>query len=259
MISLASMCGRYAITTPIEAMREIFDAVGGPEFQPRYNHAPTLMAPVVKTVPIFDKGERTGHRRVIDLARWGLVPSWAKSVDIGNHTINARSDTVREKPSYRGAFRHHRCLVPADGFYEWTTATAEKGGGRKQPVWIAPDQLAGFAEPLFAFAGLFDIWHSLDGTELHSYTIVTTDASPSLANYHHRMPVILDRAGWETWMTGTPAEAAALMRPHDGPFRVHPVSTAVNNVRNDGPRLIEKVDNPDAPPPKPKPVQGSLF
>jgi len=253
------MCGRYQITTPAEAMRQLFEAEGGPEWggadlPPRYNHAPSLMAPIVKTVPVFEQGAPVGTKRVMDLARWGLVPSWAKSVDIGNHTINARADTAREKPSFRGAFRHHRCLVPADGFYEWAQMA-----GRKQPVWIGPDPAAGFPEPMFAFAGLFDVWHSPDGTELHSYTILTTEASPTLDRYHHRMPVILDRDAWEGWMTGEADLAHGLLRPHDGPFRVHPVSTAVNNVRNEGPHLIEAVETSDAPPPKPKPQQGSLF
>ena len=246
------MCGRYAITLPEEAMREVFGAENPIAYDKRFNHAPSLMAPVIKSVPHYEDGERTRSKRVIDLARWGLVPSWAKSMDIGNHTINARSESVQHKPSFRGAFRHHRCLVPADGFYEWATLS-----GRKTPIWIAPNQQRGFPEPVFAFAGLFDIWHSPDGTELHSYTIVTTDASPAMSSFHHRMPVILPRESWDTWLTGQAKDAGPLMRAHDGPFTVHPVSTMVNNVRNEGPELILPVDATDAPPPKP--VQTSLF
>jgi len=237
------MCGRYSITTAPEAMRRLFDVDTALNLEPRWNMAPTQAAPVIKLMD--------GGRRALAMMRWGLVPSWAKDIDIGARMINARSETVTEKPTFRGAYRYRRCVVPADGFYEWRTE-----GGVKQPYRVVRRDRAPFA-----FAGLWELWEGTgEGSALETFTILTTDANEAIAHIHHRMPVMLfEKDAFATWMEAEPKEAGQLMLPCDpGLIEAYPVDRRVGNVRNDDPGLAEPVEvAPPAAPPKP--AQGSLF
>lgn len=241
------MCGRYSITTAPEALRRLFRFDDFPNLQPRWNVAPMQVAPVVRAVD--------GARR-IDLVRWGLVPSWAKDDAGAARMINARSETVAEKPAFRAAFRARRCLVPADGFYEWRTM-----GHGKQPYRVTRADGAPFA-----FAGLWERWSPKDTADgelpqLETFTILTTEANEAIREIHHRMPVILADTDHEAWVSGTVDEAAALLRPLPAEAtRAFPVSTRVGNVRNDDAELLAPIDLPEeAPAVAPPPRQGSLF
>lgn len=230
------MCGRYSLTTAPEAMRRLFEFENLPNLAPRYNIAPTQLAPVVR------RRDGGGARELV-LLRWGLIPSWAKDASGGAKMINARSETAAEKPAFRAAFRARRCLVPADGFYEWRTED-----GRKQPFRI------GFrGGGAFAFAGLWETWAVRDGPEagttVESYTILTTAANDKLRPIHDRMPVILPPADWDAWLdpaTAVPA-AQALLRPHPPePMAFYRVSIRVNSVRNDDADCIAPLNSPPA-------------
>lgn len=241
------MCGRYSITTDPEAMRRIFRIDTLLNLQPRWNVAPTQEVPVVRSGDPKREGGRGG--RELHIMRWGLVPFWAKDIGIGAKMINARAETVTEKPAFRGAFKYRRCLVPADGFYEWKTEA-----GRKQPWRIVRRDRAPFA-----FAGLWELWEGTgEGSALETFTIVTTDANEAVRDIHHRMPVMLfDDAQFETWLTAEPKVAAGLMAPCDpAAIEAYRVDPKVGNVRNDDPSLVEPV----TPAPRPAmPVQGSLL
>lgn len=222
------MCGRYTLTTPEGDLVEVF---GVPalafDWEPRYNIAPTQVVPVVAE---DDEGRRMG------LLRWGLVPYWADDPSIGNRMINARSETVAEKPAFREAFRRRRCLVPADGFYEWE----KREGAGKVPHWIHRAD----RRP-FAFAGLWERWRAPEGDPLHTFTILTTEASPSLRRIHPRMPVILPEAGWSTWLDreADGETLLELLRPFpDGELSEHPVSTRVNTPAEDDAGLVEPAE-----------------
>ncbi len=221
------MCGRYVITTPLEAIREAFgiaaDDVVRPDAAARYNVAPTQEVPIVRR-------RADGTSRELALARWGLVPHWAKEPSIGNRLINARGDSVATKPAFRDAFARRRCLVVADGFYEW-----RKDPGGKQPFVFRPAD----GRPL-AFAGLWSLWRPSDGEPLHTCTIITTDANATVAPVHDRMPAILEPQDHDAWLAAPAAEALPLIRPLAADRLVGtPISRRVNNVRNDGPQLIE--------------------
>lgn len=207
------MCGRYSITTPLEAMCQLFDVESGLNLRPRYNVAPTQEVPVVRAA---DGG------RELTTMHWGLVPFWAKDRSVAAKMINARAETVAERPAYRQAFRSRRCLIPADGFYEWRTE-----GKAKQPWRLR------FADGApFAFAGLWEHWKGSD-SELTSCTILTTTANEALRPIHPRMPVILPRTAYERWLA---EPDAGLLQPWGGaPLTAYRVSRDVNNVRNDGP------------------------
>ncbi len=233
------MCGRYSLTTPVEAMARVFGFPGPwPNLPPRYNIAPTQTVPVLRAA--------AGGGVELAQVRWGLVPSWAKDPSAGARMINARAETVAGKPAFRAAFRRRRCLVPADGFYEWRKTP----DGRRQPWRIArPDGAP------FAFAGLWERWEkAADGTPLETCTIVTTAANDVLRPIHPRMPVILDPADFAAWLDPAtpPGAAAALLRPAPNAWLVAvPVSTRVNDVRHDDPGCIEPLAGPvDAPPPR---------
>jgi putative SOS response-associated peptidase YedK len=224
------MCGRYSLTTPAEAMRRLFGFAGPlPNLPARYNIAPTQLVPIVRL-------DRSSARELKSV-RWGLIPFWAKDAAIGNRLINARAEGLAEKPSFRAAFRARRCLVPADGFYEWQ---ATPHGKRPYRIGLAggpPEAL-----PLFAFAGLWEHWEKAqDGVPVESCTIVTTEANELLRLIHERMPVILapeDYAGWLDPATPAPA-ALALLKPYPAAaMRAYPVSTRVNSVRFDDARCI---------------------
>ena len=221
------MCGRYSLTTPAEAMVALFEAGPLEGFRPRYNVAPTQSMPVVRI-------GAAGGREWAWL-RWGLVPSWAKDPAIGNRMINARSESVADKPAFRAALRRRRCLVPADGFYEWQAERA----GAKQPWRIT---LADGGP--FAFAGLWERWQPGEGEALETYTILTTRASPSLEAIHPRMPVILAPAHYDVWLgAGAPADARLiepLLAPYpDELLGAVPVARRVNDPRHDDAGCLE--------------------
>lgn len=218
------MCGRYTLTTPTEALRQAFGLVDLPvALRPRWNIAPSQHCLVITS----HEGVRRG-----ELMRWGLVPSWAKDPAVGNRMINARAETVAEKPSFRAAFRRRRCLVPADGFYEWKVE-----GKKKVPSYVRERN----GRP-FAIAGLWECWKEPEGDELHSFTIVTTEPNATMAPIHDRMPAILtDDAcrGWLGEVERSPDELRALLCPYsDDALETFEVSTRVNSPRNDDAQCI---------------------
>lgn len=237
------MCGRYSLTTPVEALRGLFGFDARPNLAPRYNIAPTQ--PVAALLWNAEAGARQ-----FAMLRWGLIPSWAKDPAIGARMINARAETVADKPAFRTAFRRRRCLVLADGFYEWKKAD----DGPKQPWRITCADVAAFA-----FAGLWERWDSPDGDTVESCTIVTTNAAPAIGHIHPRMPVILPRGALETWLAGDAAAAGPLLHPYEGELAAYPVSRRVNNVRNDDAELIEPVSLEASPNASDKTAQGKLF
>ena len=212
------MCGRYTLTTK-DFSKHYGVTQGELEFSPSYNVAPTQAVPVVL--------ERGGGRTVTP-ARWGLVPSWTRDLNqMKANLFNARSETAHEKASFKGPLRYKRAIVPADGFYEW-----KREAGRKTPHYI---QLGG-GEPI-GFAGLYDLWRD----ELLSCTILTTSPNDLMATLHDRMPVILSPADYDRWLdpgVTDPDAVRDLLRPYAGEMQARPVSSAVNNARNDGPGLV---------------------
>jgi putative SOS response-associated peptidase YedK len=220
------MCGRYVITSPPEALRRAFVYAEQPNFPPRYNIAPTQPIPVVT----FEDGAR--HFR---LMRWGLIPSWVKDPKTFSLLINARAESVTAKPAFRTAMRRRRCLVPADGFYEWQGVA-----GAKRPFFIHPR-----AGGPIAFAGLFETWVGPNGEELDTVAIITTDATPDLAVLHDRMPVVIPPEAFDLWLDTARVDAATaaamLVPPRRGFFVFHEVSRAVNRAANDDAMLIAPV------------------
>lgn len=242
------MCGRFVSSSSADDIAAYFDvdqvSEQALEHSPNYNTAPTTDVFVVYS---------DGSTRKLDTFHWGLVPSWAKDIKIGNRLINARAETVAEKPSFRSAFKKRRCILPADGFYEWNKP---EGAKRKQPWYIhRPD-----GEP-YAFAGLWEEWTGTlpsaadeetageggAGREftVRSSTIITGDANEKMAELHNRMPVILPASAWSEWLDPhtDPARLKKLLVPApESLITFHPVSTEVNNVRNKGERLLDAVD-----------------
>jgi putative SOS response-associated peptidase YedK len=219
------MCGRYAAFLPAEAIVALFRTEGPvPNWAPTWNMAPTRDAPVVRLHP------ETKARR-LDLLRWGLLPHWAKDAKSVRQPINARSETVASAPMFRDAFKHRRCLVPADLFYEWQAVN-----GTKLPWAIARAD----GQPM-VFAGLWEGWRGSDGTVIRSFTIVTTSANEALRPLHERMPVVLEPADWPLWLGETGGNPCEPMRPSGAAFRTWRIGTAVNNVRNDTAQLLEPV------------------
>jgi len=220
------MCGRYVLTAPGEVLAELFELPAPVELAARYNIAPTQAVPIVRA-----SGEGA---RELAFAQWGLVPHWAKERAIGNRLINARGETLAEKPSYRDAFKRRRCLIPATGFYEW-----KKLDGAKQPYLLRLRD----GGP-FGFAGLWSAWRDREsGETLESCAIVTTSPNPLAATVHDRMPVILPRERHALWLdagTTDPATLSPLLVPYpEEEMEAFPVSTRVNNPRNDDPSLVE--------------------
>jgi len=226
------MCGRYFLTRPPAALARLFRTVDPvPNHPPRFNVAPTQESLVVRRNP------ETGARH-LDLLRWGLVPLWAKEASIGARMINARAETLSEKPAYRDAYAKRRCLVPIDGFYEWAALPGQR---RKQPYAVA---LAD-GSPM-VLAGLWERWRGPDGSVLRSFTVVTCPATPRLAPLHERMPVVLPEAAWPLWLGETEGDPASVLAPMDGAeFRIWPVSVRVNAVREDDRGLLDR--DPSAP------------
>ena len=235
------MCGRFVSATPPDQIAAYFDAEA-PEalLAPSYNVAPTNDVYAVLS---------DGTARHVDAFHWGLVPLWAKDPKIGSKMINARAESLAEKNAYKSAFKRRRCLVPADGFYEWRKDPDAPPKAKKQPFFIhRPD-----GEPL-AFAGLWEVWKgpNKDQEPLRSLTIITTTPNREMAQIHDRMPVILPPSAWDTWLDRDVDDlellGKLLVPAAPDVITMHPVSTAVNNVRNDGEELIAEVD-PDAPEP----------
>jgi putative SOS response-associated peptidase YedK len=215
------MCGRFAFYSPGEATAALFGVNASLEVQPRYNIAPTQYIAAIRN-------DENGSRE-LTMLRWGLVPFWAKDPSIGNRMINARAETVAEKPSFRAAYRKRRCLVLADGFYEWHTEA-----GVKVPYFIS---LA--SEQPFAFAGLWENWQSNDSDEsIQSTTVITTAANDFMQPLHHRMPVVLEPESADRWMQGDD-EITASATENSPAFRAWPVDRRVNNARNESDDLIE--------------------
>jgi putative SOS response-associated peptidase YedK len=222
------MCGRYTLSTPVEKLAGEFDISEPlPDLPPSYNVAPS------QEVAAIVAGGR-GERR-LELLRWGLIPAWADDPGIGSRMINARSETAAEKPSFRKAFKERRCLIPADGFYEW-----QKTNGGKQPYHLKMRD-----GRLFAFAGLWESWKGDEEGEIRSCTILTTDANDLVGEVHHRMPVILPPETYDLWLDPAVREAEQLLSvllpyPTED-MEAYPVSRRVNNPSNDEPGCVESV------------------
>jgi putative SOS response-associated peptidase YedK len=220
------MCGRYVLTTPGDVLAQLFDLPEAPAVSPRYNIAPTQPVPIVRAA--------AGGGRELALALWGLVPHWAKERALGAKLINARAETLAEKPAFRDALRRRRCLLPADGFYEWQAV--ERG---KQPYLL---RLPGGAP--FALAGLWSRWSDPAdpaAAPLETCTIVTTTPNEVARVLHDRMPVILPRESWPRWLDPAADTAAlsSLLVPFAGALEAFPVSRRVNSPANEDPRCIE--------------------
>ncbi len=227
------MCGRFTLRTPAAALvaqfgLPLFEKAGNP-LPPRYNIAPTQPALAVRTTAA------SGQREAVML-RWGLIPSWSKDPSIGNRMINARAETVAAKPSFRRAFRSRRCLIPADGYYEW-----QKTGSAKQPYFFHRQ-----GDLPFAFAGLWESWtdkSTTDGEPIESFTLITTEPNALAAAIHNRMPAILVESAYDVWLDPEVQDAdrlQSLLKPVDDDFlTADPVSTFVNKPTNDGPACVE--------------------
>jgi putative SOS response-associated peptidase YedK len=217
------MCGRFSLYVTSQELADgtACAKLAGFREEARYNIAPGQWVIVVRP----DKSELQPS-----LAQWGLVPSWAKDPKEGPRPINARAEGIEAKPTFRGAFRHGRCLIPASGFYEWKTE-----GKQKQPFFIRPRS----GEGIFVFAGLLSTWPGPEG-ELHTCTIITTTPNELMTGIHDRMPVILPPEVQEAWLDPENRKAAELLRPFDArAMEAYPVGMAVGNPKNDGPDLIE--------------------
>ena len=219
------MCGRYAQRTDPKRLAREFKVAEVPEVEPRYNIAPTQA--ILGVVESADGREMKFYK-------WGLVPSWAKDKSIGARLINARSETIQEKPSFREAFKKRRCIIPADGFYEW-----QRTDGKKQPFFFRMQD-----ERPFGFAGLWDRWEGTGGEVIHSCTILTTEANEVLRPVHDRMPVILHASDYELWLDGDVRKhnlVKELLQPYPaGEMIRYPVSMAINSVSRQGAELIEQ-------------------
>ena len=220
------MCGRFSLAAPGQLWFEIFGLSEPPAWAPRYNIAPTQEAPTVASLP----GEQ---RRQFLLRRWGLIPSWAKDPGIGARMINARAETAATKPAFRVALRQRRCLVLADGFYEWQGQER-----RKQPFYVRLRD-----GRTFAFAGLWEHWEGAEGVTVDSCTLLTTTPNALIRTFHHRMPVVLDPADHDLWLDPAVQDVGVLqplLRPYPPEeMAAYPVSTRVNNPANDAPECTK--------------------
>jgi putative SOS response-associated peptidase YedK len=234
------MCGRYALSASAQDIALQFGADGNPEaFVPAdWNISPT------KSVYFIAANNSAGTERNLQTASWGLVPSWSKDATKAANTINARVETIAEKPSFRAAFKSRRCLVPADGYYEWAT---ELGNFKlKQPFYIFNED-----NSLLSMAGLYEDWVNPQTGELKTtLSIITRESTGQIAKIHHRMPVLLPKERWASWLSADPIskeqvpqylELLNLAKPETG-LAIRPVSTAVNNARNHGPELIKEIE-----------------
>ncbi len=217
------MCGRYTLAVSASRLSDRFAVEPPLDLKPRYNIAPTQAVVAVR---------ETNRRRELVALRWGLIPAWAKDASIGSRLINARSETILEKPSFRAAFQRRRCLIPASGFYEWQALP-----DGKQPFYFTPGD-----DTLMAFAGLWDQWRAPDGSLVESCTILTTTANAVVAPIHDRMPVIVPPDFDAVWLDPT-SDIRKLhelcLAPPPVMLRCYPVSKAVNQVSNDSEALIQ--------------------
>ncbi|KAA3664236.1 MAG: SOS response-associated peptidase [Chloroflexi bacterium] len=226
------MCGRFALISDTETLIDEFGVAPEtltalPPSVPRYNVAPTQPVAAIRLNP--------NKKRELTFFQWGLIPSWAKDIKMGSRMINARGETVAEKPSFRAAFKRRRCIIPADGFYEW-----QKLSSRKQPMYIHQANGAPFA-----LAGLWEMWRSPDGDALQTCTIITTTPNELMAPIHNRMPVILEREDFDMWLDpgDCPEQGLHLIRPFPSEkMAAHPVSTFVNRPINDAPQCIQPLN-----------------
>jgi putative SOS response-associated peptidase YedK len=220
------MCGRFTQRTPAPRLKKEFGVEEVPEVEARYNIAPTQSIHSVR---------QTLDGREMSFLKWGLIPSWAKDSSMGAKLINARSETVKEKPSFREAFKRRRCIIPADGFYGW-----QRTGGRKQPFFFHMQD-----DRPFGFAGLWDRWKSEDGELIESCTILTTEANEVLRPVHDRMPVILHPEEYSLWLEAEERQSdllVELLRPYPAEEMVgHPVSSSINSPRNQGAELTQQL------------------
>ncbi len=234
------MCGRYTVTSAPEAIRALFGYSEQPNFPPRYNVAPTQPIAIVRLID---------GKRQFALVRWGLLPSWVKDPKNFTLLINARGESVTEKPAFRAAMKRRRCLIPADGFYEWKVT-----GARKQPHYVRAK-----SHGPIAFAGLWETWAGPNGEELETAAIVTTRANETLKSLHERMPVIVPPDAFALWLdcANVDAEtAAALIAPApEAQLEAYEVSTAVNRTANDNPTLVERFIATDEVEPVPVPAK----
>jgi len=220
------MCGRFVLRIPLVRIIEAIAPLTPPLnvlFPPRYNIAPTQKVPVAR----LDKDDHP----IISLVHWGLIPSWVKDALMGNRMINARAETAADKPAFRTALARRRCLVPADGFYEW-----KKTGSHKQPMFIHRRD-----DGLFCFAGLWERWHNPTGQDIDSMTILTTEPNALMREIHDRMPVILEPADYEAWLKrDTPAaQVQSMLKPIAADdFMADPVSSRVNSPAIDDPACV---------------------
>ena len=218
------MCGRYALTSPPAVIAERFHLLWTPEVAPHYNIAPSQTIPVVR---------ETAQGRALAFLKWGLIPSWAKEASIGMKLINARSESLADKPAFRNAYRHRHCLVPADAFYEWKPVA-----GRKQPYCIRLRD----AGP-FGMAGLWERWKDPHGEWVESCTIVTVDANPLVAPLHDRMPLIVAPEAYDAWLSAESAELPPAVPAQA--MQAYPVSPLVSNAKNDVPACLDPTDSPE--------------
>jgi len=239
------MCGRYASSRSPQQLAAHFDALFDPRanyesLEPNYNVAPTDPIAIVR-----ESHRDGGLQRVLSLARWGLVPSWAKDVKVGSRMFNARAEEADAKPAFRKAFHQRRCLVPADGWYEWATP---EGDGRKQPFFMTPRD-----GDLLAFAGLWEVWHAPgESAPVFSASVLTVPAFGEFATVHDRMPLVLPADRWAGWL-GERADvkpsqiiaditAAPTERDLESELEIRPVGVAVGDVRNNGPQLVKRAE-----------------
>lgn len=215
------MCGRFALYSSVQSIMKYADELQVAQWQGSYNIAPARRVPVVV---------RDGEKRVARMLRWGLVPFWAKDPEIGARMINARAETISDKPSFKYAFQKRRCLVPADGFYEWRKAD-------KQPFYVSR-----MDDELLWFAGVWERWKQPDGYPMESFAIITTQAAGAVAQLHHRMPVMLDDASAQLWMQSHPSwiDLHKVLSRVSIELEMHPVRSEVNSTSNDYRRLIER-------------------
>ena len=222
------MCGRYFLHSTADKLAQLFGEMPMPVLDARYNIAPTQPVPVVRQNP--------AARREMVLVRWGLIPSWSKGPDSRYSMINARAETVAQKPAYRSAFRYRRCLIPADGFYEWRATP----GGKQPYVLRARD-----GGPM-ALAGLWEHWQDADGNELESCTVLVRQANAQVRDIHERMPVVVAPESFDLWLdihAQKPQPIEALLAAQQTPeLAIYPVSRAVNNPRATAPGLIEPLE-----------------
>ena len=224
------MCGRFALYTDPIALAKQFQAENLLDLQPSYNVAPSQTIPIIRN--------EQGHR-LFALAKWGLIPSWAKDIKIGYNTINARAETVAEKPAFRAAFQHRRCLIPADGYFEWQEIAGSK---TKQPWYISLKN----QEPM-ALAGLWERWQGSDGSEIESCTIIVTSGNELMQPIHDRMPVILPEEHWEIWLDTANTNKQGLQTllsqyPADA-MTAWAVSTMVNSPRHNSQDCLDRAGN----------------